>query len=61
MNIKTFTEAEIQIEREQAARLRAAWMQMVADERAAASSKNKRLSWAQQLRADLMHAGFLSA
>lgn len=60
MNIKTFTEAEIQIEREQAARLRAAWMQMVADEKSATANKNKRLSWAQQLRADLMHAGLLS-
>lgn len=60
MNIKTFTEAEIQIEREQAARMRTAWTQMVNDERAAAANKNKRLSWAQQLRADLMHAGLLS-
>lgn len=61
MNIKTFTEEEIQIEREQAARLRAAWMQMCAADRAAAANKNKRLSWAQQLRADLMHAGLLSS
>lgn len=61
MNVKTFTEAEIQVEREQAARLRAAWMQMVAAERAAVENKNKRLSWAQQLRADLMRAGLLSA
>lgn len=60
MNVKTFTEAEIQVEREQAARLRAAWMQMVAAERAAVENKNKRLSWAQQLRADLMRAGLLS-